>query len=156
MVENHYVIDGFGWDTWWYWVKIENKVFNVFKWDKRNKEQQVINELIKINLTTVKFIIKVYHNRSITTTSIIYTPHKKFLHQNNSPLTSYPKNTIRHNMLLYILEAILIAFLSMSLIIYYSHKSTAYYARFLVFITFFICLVSFMILPIDIYENSKI
>lgn len=43
----------------------------------------------------------------------------------------------------------------MALIIYYSHKSTAYYARFLVFLTFFICLVSFMILPIDIYENSK-
>lgn len=45
--------------------------------------------------------------------------------------------------------------LSLALILYYSHRSTAYYARLLVLLTFFICFLSFMILPIDIYENSK-
>jgi len=59
-------------------------------------------------------------------------------------------------MLLYILEAILLGLLSVTLIFYYSHKSTAYYARLLVAFTFFICFISFMILPIDIYENSLV
>lgn len=57
-------------------------------------------------------------------------------------------------MFLYILEALFLACLSLGLIVYYSHKSTAYYARVLVFLTFFICFICFMILPIDIYENS--
>jgi magnesium-transporting ATPase (P-type) len=44
----------------------------------------------------------------------------------------------------------------MLLIVYYSHKSTPIYVRILVFISFTVTFVSFMILPLDIYENSKI
>ena len=57
-------------------------------------------------------------------------------------------------MILYIIQTCLLAILSVILLCYYCHGSVPYYVRVLVFLSFFLCMMGFMMLPIDIYATS--
>lgn len=57
-------------------------------------------------------------------------------------------------MILYICEFVALALLTIGLVWYFSHESTPYYVRFLVFTSFLFTFTCFLVLPIDIYETS--